>query len=238
MEAIILAGGQGTRLKPVISDLPKPMASIGEKPFLSHLFEYLAFYKFDRLIVSTGFKHETIEQYFGDFYKGIRIEYSRETTPLGTGGAIKLALEKVKTDNIFIFNGDTFFAIDIAKMLTQHLKSNSDITVALKPMEKFSRYGNVISNNGRIINFEEKKYCEQGTINAGIYIMKSKLFNAMDLPDMFSFETGFMEKNIKTLFCNAFISDNYFIDIGIPEDYYKADRELKDIVSLVLSGRS
>ncbi|MDU4961124.1 MAG: nucleotidyltransferase family protein [Sporomusaceae bacterium] len=231
MEAIILAGGQGTRLRSVVSDLPKPMAIIAGRPFLAYLFDYLASHRFDRLIVSTGFMHEKIEAYFGTSYRGMRIDYSREITPLGTGGAVKLALEKTKKDTVFVFNGDTFFAINIADLLTSHIQSQSPITIALKPMEQFERYGNVISVDGSVIAFEEKKYFDHGTINAGVYILESAIFNSVKLPEKFSFETDFLEKNLKSMKCNAVIADEYFIDIGVPSDYYKAGQELADVVA-------
>ena len=136
--AIILAGGLGTLLKSVINDLPKPMAMINGKPFLHYLFVYLTQQKISKAILSVGYKAAAIETYFGDKYLDVEIAYCYEDEPLGTGGGIKKAFKQV-TDFAFVLNGDTFFDIDLNALCEFHFKTESDISLALKPMKNFDR---------------------------------------------------------------------------------------------------
>jgi len=226
MEAVILAGGLGTRLKLVISDMPKPMAPIGNKPFLEYILHYLEKQGISRVILSVGYKHEAIEKYFGNKFYSVSVSYSIEDEPLGTGGGLKKAFEKVTEDNIFILNGDTFFNVDLHQLARIHISMDSDLTLALKPMKNFDRYGVVITDRHRVTGFAEKQYHEFGNINGGVYMAKAILFEGYPLSERFSFETDFMEKYIDRLNVNACISDNYFVDIGIPKDYNNAQNDL------------
>ena len=135
---IILAGGFGTRLSAVVKDLPKPMANINGKPFLHYIFQSLQRQNIENVILSVGYKHEIIQDYFQDNYLGIAIKYAIETEPLGTGGAIKHAFSFVD-DDAFVLNGDTFFDVDLSKLRND----KSDLSIALKPMKNFDRYGTV-----------------------------------------------------------------------------------------------
>jgi D-glycero-alpha-D-manno-heptose 1-phosphate guanylyltransferase len=224
IEAIVLAGGLGTRLRDVVPDTPKPMAPINGIPFLSYILDYLEKNKIDRVILSTGYKSEKIEKYYGSKYDNINIIYSVENEPLGTGGAVKKALELSKEKDIFIINGDTFFNIDLLKMKNFHIKMNSYLSLAVKEMSDFNRYGSLIIQNNYVKDFEEKKYKKKGFINGGIYIVNKSLFKNEKLKK-FSFEKKYLEnKDFDKL---AYISDCYFIDIGIPEDYEKAQIDFK-----------
>lgn len=226
MEAIVLAGGLGTRLKTVLDDIPKPMAPVGNKPFLEYILEYLFKSRIKKIILSVGYKYEVIKKHFGLSYKGIPLIYSIENEPLGTGGAIKKALEKVDGENVLILNGDTFFTIDINEFLLKHEELKSDITIALKPMNNFDRYGSVILKNERIVEFKEKQFCIEGIINGGIYVLKTNVLDSFEENIKFSFEKDVLENKLYEFNINGFISNNYFIDIGIPSDYYKAQKEL------------
>ncbi len=226
MEAIILAGGLGTRLKDVISDVPKPMAPVMGKPFLQYLLDHLHKQEVSRVILSVGFKHQVIEDYFKTKYKDISILYSVENEPLGTGGGIKKALKKTIEQHVFILNGDTYFNVNLKQLCDKHLRLNSDITLSLKPMKDFDRYGSVVALENRIIGFEEKKYLAKGNINGGVYMFNTTLFDRFELPDRFSFENDFLAKYLDKLNINAFLSNAYFIDIGVPEDYRRAQKEL------------
>ena len=144
MEAIILAGGLGTRLSHIVKDVPKPMAPVAGRPFLEYILDYLIENDIKRVILATGYKHEIIEQHFGNLYKNIEIIYSVENEPLFTGGAIKKALSKCKENNVFIINGDTYFNVDLKEMKKFHIESNSEITIATKLMYDFERYGTVV----------------------------------------------------------------------------------------------
>ena len=220
MEAIVLAGGLGTRLRSVVSDVPKPMAPINNKPFLEYILEFLNNQNVKKVILSVGYKWEVIKYYFGDKYKSIKLIYNVEKERLGTGGAIKDSLKYAENENVYILNGDTFFDIDLSKM---KLKDNL-IEIALKKMENFDRYGVVeIDKSGYIQKFKEKSYYQEGFINGGIYLLKKDIFKNFDLPTKFSFEE-FLESNFKNLKAKGRVFNGYFIDIGIPEDYEKAKR--------------
>lgn len=227
MEAVILAGGLGTRLKKVIKDLPKPMAYIKDKPFLEYILNYLNKNGITRVVLSVGYKWETIKEYFGNKFKKIEIIYSIENEPLGTGGAIKKALSLCVQDNIYIINGDTFFDINLKYL---ELKNNSKIFLSLKYMKNFNRYGCVeIDDNGFVTTFIEKEDREFGNINGGIYLISRSIFNEYNLEEKFSFE-DFIKSNFRELRIIAQIFDDYFIDIGIPEDYQRSIVEIPLLV--------
>ena len=218
LTAIILAGGMGTRLQSVVSDVPKPMAAINNRPFLEYLLAYLKRYGISEIVLSTGYMGSVIKDYFGDSFLRIPIIYSYERLPLGTGGAIKLALEKCGGGNAFVLNGDTFFDVDLLRLSDSHTGQNADITISLKMMCDIDRYGIVELNAGKIITMREKGYAEQGHINGGVYCLKSDIFDGFDMPESFSFER-FLADGVSKLNIRGFVSEGDFIDIGIPEDY-------------------
>lgn len=227
MEAIILAGGFGTRLAHIVTDVPKPMAPVCGQPFLRYVMNDIIAKGVDRIVLAVGYKQEVISNYFGTNYRGAQILYSSEETPLFTGGAIKQALRLCKEDCVFVVNGDTFFDVDLKKMSVFHKENNADITVATKEMRNFDRYGTLIINGDRILSFKEKKQMSSGSINGGIYlIQKSLLENYYE--DRFSFEKEILEKKIKGLRIYSYEGSGYFIDIGIPEDYFKAQEAFKN----------
>ncbi|EAJ9149568.1 D-glycero-D-manno-heptose 1-phosphate guanosyltransferase [Campylobacter coli] len=214
MQAIVLAGGLGTRLRSVVQDLPKPMAPISGKPFLAFVLEYLKKQGITEIILSVSYKYELIQEYFKNEFYGIKIYYNIEEELLGTGGAIKDALKFVKNE-VYVLNGDTFFDIDLKKLVL----SNSKICIALKQMQNFDRYGTVnIDKHGFVISFKEKVFKKRGLINGGIYLIKKDIFDEFNLEEKFSFEE-FLQKNYRNLNAKAKIFYDYFIDIGIPEDY-------------------
>lgn len=228
MECIILAGGMGTRLRSVVSDVPKCMAQVAGHPFLHYLIETLTETGFNHIILSLGYKHEIIEDWIRSNPFPIKISTVIEETPLGTGGAVKLALSKVTTDEVFILNGDTFFNVNYPEMHNLHKQTHASATVALKKMEKFDRYGvvNLESQGNRILCFNEKQYCESGLINGGIYLINRH--ELKNFPDKFSLEKDFFETAVHTSTLSGYISESYFIDIGIPEDYERAQTDFKD----------
>lgn len=220
---IILAGGFGTRLSAVVKDVPKPMAPINEQPFLHYIFKELEHQNIKNVILSVGHLKEVIQDFFQDNYLGISIQYAIENEPLGTGGGIKHAFSFVEED-AFVLNGDTFFDIDLSKLKNEDV----DITLALKPMFNFDRYGTVeVDEAQRIISFNEKKHCEHGLINGGVYYFKKSLFDKIETDFRFSFEKAVLEKHLSDLQIQGKIFDNYFIDIGIPEDYKQAQIDFK-----------
>ena len=228
MEAVVLAGGFGTRLRHIVSDVPKPMAPMDDTgtPFLQYVLADLARQGVRRVVLSTGYKSEVIEQYFGDSFDGMELIYSREDEPLGTGGAVKLALTLCQAPEVFVLNGDTFFAVDLAGLLAFHRAQEADFTLAMKEMFHFDRYGALEVSEARIQAFHEKRPVEQGWINGGVYCLRRDLLAGVS-QKRFSLETDFMEKQTRQLKICGFPSEGYFIDIGIPEDYYRAQRALK-----------
>ncbi|UYU14877.1 D-glycero-D-manno-heptose 1-phosphate guanosyltransferase [Campylobacter coli] len=215
MQAIVLAGGLGTRLKSVVQDLPKPMAPINGKPFLAFVLEYLKKQGIAEVVLSVSYKYELIQEYFKDEFEGIKIYYNIEKELLGTGGAIKDALEFIQ-NQAYVLNGDTIFDIDLKKLVL----NDSKICIALKQMQNFDRYGTVkVDDQGIVTSFEEKVFKKQGLINGGVYLLKKDIFDEFDLEKKFSFEE-FLQANYKILKIQTQIFDDYFIDIGIPQDYY------------------
>lgn len=221
-DLIILAGGLGTRLKSVVQDLPKPMAPVAGKPFLHYLFRYLQNYPIKNVILSVGFKHETIKDYFGNHYLGKTIHYSIESEPLGTGGAICKALKMATSPSVFILNGDTFFNVDLQTLWKQHYFEKAELTIAVKEIHHSDRYGTVVSKDNIITEFKEKQYTEKGFINGGVYLMECAPFSKREWPYAFSFETEYLQKYVSEGKFSSFASDGYFIDIGIPTDYQRA----------------
>ena len=229
-EAVILAGGFGTRLQSVVRDVPKPMAPINNLPFLNYMFDYLKFFGITHVVLSTGYLSEKISDYYKNEYKGITISYTKEETPLGTGGGIRLAIEKCKTKNVLVLNGDSFFDIDLNNYYNAHIEFNSDCSLALRRIENASRYGTItLGDNNTIKAFKEKDSVEkEGLINAGVYILDRELFlNNTQSGIAFSIEKDFYEKRITELNIFGFEYEGYFIDIGIPEDYKKAQTDFQ-----------
>ncbi len=224
-EAIILAGGFGTRLAHVLGDVPKPMAPVAGKPFLTYLLDKLQDAGVKRVVMATGYKHDVINKYFGDNYKDIEIIYSQETQPLFTGGAILQATQYIKGEAFFVFNGDTLFTIDLSRLSDHHISSSGHVTIALRQVADTSRYGAVRVDGTRIVSFEEKNNsCGEGVINGGIYVInKDWLINIRrNKPEKFSFEKEVLQQYIGM---EGLIFNDYFIDIGIHEDYHCAQRD-------------
>lgn len=229
MEAVILAGGFGTRLRSVVSDVPKPMAPVAGKPFLNYLFEYLSKFKITSVVLCTGYKHEIIEHYFSGNFKNISIKYSVEDEPLGTGGAIKKAFNLIESNNAIILNGDTLFNVDLSEFITSHEENKAEISIALKHLTNYDRYGSVILNKNKVVGFEEKQFKDEGYINGGVYIVNKSIFEKLNLPITFSFEKEILETKLHELNVHGYQSSAYFIDIGIPDDYEKAQTEVKEL---------
>ena len=232
-QAIILAGGLGTRLRSVVSDVPKCMAPVAGKPFLHYVIAHLQNNGIQSFIFSVGYKSESIINFIKNDYTGISYQFSVEEEPLGTGGAVKFSLEKTTERNILLCNGDTLFKANINELNNFHLLHNSDCTLCLKPMNNFDRYGVVeLDNDDLIVSFKEKQFYKKGLINGGVYALNAETFINKNLPEKFSFEKDYLEKFVKEEKMFGLIQDAYFIDIGIPEDYKRAQKELKPLNSL------
>lgn len=233
-EAIILAGGFGTRLRSVVSDVPKCMALIDGKPFLHYLIEFLQKNEIEHFIFSVGYLHEVIENYLFQNYANLNATFSLEEEPLGTGGAIQLAAGKTSEKNVLVCNGDTFYKIDLNLLYQFHIQKNATCSLSLKPMNNFDRYGVVeLNEDDSIKNFKEKQFYETGLINGGVYALNIPGFLEEGLPEKFSFEKDYLEKRVQKIEKKpaifGIVQDRYFIDIGIPEDYEKAQKELPSL---------
>lgn len=228
MEAIVLAGGLGTRLQGVIGAMPKCMAPVNGKPFLSYLFDYLDQQKCTRVILSLGYKHRMITDWIEDQFLTFEVDCVIENEPLGTGGGILAAVEEAETDDVAVLNGDTMFKVELAGMLAFHRAQKAATTLALKEMHRFDRYGVVnIGADAAITSFEEKQFKESGLINGGIYYINRDQFLAKNLPEKFSFEKDYLEKYAAEKKFYGYVSEGYFIDIGIPTDYEQAGVDFK-----------
>lgn len=224
-EAIILAGGFGTRLRTVVSDVPKPMAPVVGRPFLAYLLDDLERQAYRHVVLATGYMHEKVEEYFGHRYRNLAIDYARETSPLGTGGAIVNALQHCTEERVTVLNGDTFFRIDQDLMLNT-ANPEYRLMIVLRHVPNAGRYGIVeVDPQGRITAFREKDTTVgAGLINGGIYRLDRSLLDPWKPGQPFSFEKDVLQPLCETY--QAYISDTYFIDIGVPDDYARAQTEL------------
>lgn len=225
---IILAGGMGTRLRSVVAELPKCMAPVNGKPFLFYIFKWLKKNNFSRVILSLGYMPDAVLNFLKEEQWPFEIVTEIEAQPMGTGGAIALSLSHCNSSDICILNGDTFFDIDIDGLYAFHQNKHAALTIAAKPLTQYDRYGSLLcENDGRITGFTEKQKTKSGIINGGIYLMHVPSMPLTGLPQKFSFEKEILEKEYSTKPFFAFKDNGYFIDIGIPEDYYKAGEDFK-----------
>jgi len=232
MQAIILAGGFGSRLRASVSDVPKPMAPILQKPFLAYLLDYLSSQGIKEVLLVVHYLREKIQTYFQNKYGNMYINFVIEKEPLGTGGAILNALSYVKdlSKSILVLNGDTFLKLNYKTMLQEHEQNNALLTIALRYVSDASRYGNAIVQNNHMIGFKENGGIGPGLINAGVYLIHPQLFSAYQLPKHFSFEKDFIRPFCSMIKPHVFLTDDYFIDIGLPQDYAQALKELPFII--------
>ena len=222
-EILILCGGRGTRLSSVIEDVPKPMAPLGDgKPFLEHQVNFMLKMGFKNYCFLTGYKAEIIKNYFQN-KEDISIRYSHEATPLGTAGAIRLALKNSNLDYFICLNGDSILNTDIISSYEDFFNQEKrKTTLLLKGMENFSRYGCVdVDESGNILKFNEKEFREKGEINAGVYFFEKTMLNDIDESD-FSLENETFLRLVQRSMLKGYKVEGEFIDIGIPEDYERS----------------
>lgn len=229
MEAIVLAGGLGTRLRSVVKDMPKPMAPVAGRPFLEYVLEHLARQGIKRVVFSVGYKGELVQEYFGAAFADMQLAYAYEEEPLGTGGGILQAAKQIQSEDFFILNGDTIFRAELAPFWQFFQEKKADLALALCEMQDFERYGVVETDaQGRVREFLEKKPRAEGQINAGVYICRKATLAQLALPRKFSFEKDLLERYLERLQIYALPLEGYFLDIGIPSDYARAQTELPD----------
>ncbi len=230
LTALILCGGAGTRLRPLIGNLPKSLAPVGGRPFVHHLFEYLRQQGISDVILCTQYGAEQIQEYCKEGSGwGLRIRYSKEEKPLGTAGAVKKAERLIKSSSFMVFNGDSLIQADLSNLLRFHEERGAQISLVLAEVSDKTRYGAVhLNNHGEILGFEEKEGKGRGWVNAGIYLLNRNVLDPMPENRPIS-----MEKDILPRFSGkglyGLIVDGSLIDIGTPEDYQKAQILLEKV---------
>ncbi|HEX6800049.1 MAG TPA: nucleotidyltransferase family protein [Ktedonobacterales bacterium] len=220
-QALILAGGAGTRLRPVLTELNKPMAPVADRPFLEYLLLQLKKHGVEAVTLCVGYKADLIQSYFGTGEPwGLRLSYSHETDFLGTGGAIKRAESLIQAECFFVLNGDSLFDSDLRTLMRCHRETNALATLALAYVEDTRRYGAVgVDAAGRVVSFVEKgKGHAQGLINAGVYVFSRELLDLIPDRQAVSLEHDILPRLIgRGLY--GLPSHGYFVDIGVPDDY-------------------
>jgi D-glycero-alpha-D-manno-heptose 1-phosphate guanylyltransferase len=221
-EAIILVGGLGTRLRSLVSDVPKPLAPVAGRPFLAWLLDKLEGHGVRRVILATGYLSEKVQAAFGEEWNGLRIDYSVEDEPLGTGGAIAKALILRSGDTMHVLNGDTFLDYRLQALAEATLGSGCAIGMALAAVPDVARYGAVMLDQGRVTAFLEKGQHGCGYINAGGYFLSADAIAHFPMSGAFSFEQTILKDRVAAGVVFGFTETAGFIDIGVPNDYMKA----------------
>lgn len=230
LEGIILAGGLGTRLRDTVPGLPKPMAPVAQRPFLAWLLDYLEGQGFDHIVLSIGYLGRNISEYFGNRHGNINLDYVVEASPLGTGGAMLGASEKCRWNPFFVINGDTFLAQDYSAMHAQHTAAKASFTMAIREVEDVSRYGRIVLKGNKLVSLEEKSAAGPGQVNAGVYLFERSFIADVRLAAPCSLERDIIAPGLLQSNCQAFTSNGYFIDIGVPSDYQRAQLELANSI--------
>lgn len=225
MEAIVLAGGFGTRLRQVVPDLPKPMAPVAGRPFLEILLSTLARKGFTRVVLSLGFMSEKIIEHFGTSYMGMELLHEVESSPLGTGGGIRVALAHCISDHAYIFNGDTYLDLEV-DALERLWQTNHHPVIVVRQVPDAARFGKVEMREGRVVAFLEKGSSGSGLINAGCYVLPKAALDNFSLNKPFSIETEYFMRSLQSMRFDGFVTRGRFIDIGVPDDYALAQTEL------------
>lgn len=231
-DAIVLCGGAGTRLRSVTGEAPKSLAAIGDRPFLDILLNQLRRHGFKHVILAVGYQRDLIRSYFEGRAHDVSLEYSIESTPLGTGGALRNAADLVKSDSVLIMNGDSYTDADLSGFVAAHRKSHADLSVVVVPNDGRIDCGLVaVDHEGRVLGFKEK-LSASGTqyVNAGIYVADKKLLYEMPPNQRVSLEEELFPrllaegKNVRT-----YHHSGPCVDIGTPERYLRAQEILANV---------
>ena len=228
MKAIILAGGLGTRLRHLLPDLPKPMAPVAGRPFLEYVIERLVDADLREIVLSVGYRADAIRDHFGLRWGGAMISYAQEREPLGTGGAIAHAVKEEPAETVLVLNGDTFLDVNFTELLQWHAREcrAAPLAMVLRRVEEVDRYGAVRIDAGIVTGFDEKGQTGPGLINAGLYVLNTDLFKRFGLDGRFSLETDLLRARLSELRPKAYATDAFFIDIGVEQDFLRAQLEV------------
>ena len=225
MEALILAGGFGTRLQRVIRDVPKPMAPINGRPFLEIQLKALSDKGFKRVILSLGHLSDKIVRHFGSNFEGLDIVYEIEHKPLGTGGAVRAGIRHCNSDHVYVFNGDTYLDLEVGEV-EKFWSEHCEPIIVAREVPDTTRYGRLLVENGRVSGFTEKGVVGPGLINAGCYVFPVNLLDDQEVGKAFSLEADYLAPHVCKKTFRVYATKGGFIDIGVPEDYERAQHEL------------
>lgn len=228
-EAIVLVGGLGTRLRPLVSEVPKPLAPVAGRPFLAWLLQRLAAHGIRRVVLAAGYRAEQVREVFGSRWNGLDVAYSVEDAPLGTGGAIALALRLRTGEAVHVLNGDTFLAYDPRALEAATRASGRALGMALARVADVARYGAVTLDGARVAGFREKGEAGPGHINAGSYFLDAAAIARMPAAGAFSFEQTVLAAEVAAGQVQGFTATAGFIDIGVPEDYLRAQTVIPEV---------
>lgn len=224
--AIILAGGLGTRLRSVVPDLPKPMAPIADRPFLAYQLDYWIAQGIRQFVLSVGYRHEAIIDYFGHSYEGAQLDYAIESRPLGTGGGVLLAMEKLDDEPFLLLNGDTYFAVNLAKLTEFARTSGSQWCLSLFRTDQDGRYmGLDVSPQGRILSLKSGSGQVGRLANGGVYYVDPRALRSSGLVpgERYSLEDDILPAALAAgQSVHGVECEGTFIDIGVPDDYRRA----------------
>lgn len=223
-EAIVLVGGLGTRLRAVVSDVPKPLAPVAGRPFLAWLLDHLVENGMRHVVLAAGYLAERVVDSIGNDWHGVRVDYSVESAPLGTGGAVRQACGMLQGEAAHVLNGDTFLRYDMHALERATHHAGADLGMALARVDDVARYGAVVREGERVTGFKEKGESGPGCINAGSYYLTSAAIHSLPSEPAFSFETRVLAPLTAAGKVCAFDATSEFIDIGVPEDYRCAQR--------------
>jgi len=236
--AVILAGGLGTRIRPIFSDRPKVLAEVLGRPFLTYLLDQLSTAGARKIILCTGYMGNMVQEVYGDVYKSLHLLYSQEEEPLGTGGALRLALPLFKSDYVLVMNGDSYIHADLRSYVDWFFRTDRKASLLLAKVPDTNRYGMVkVERDESISAFEEKEKAKgSGWINAGIYLVKKALLKTIPLGEKFSLETEFFPPLVSGGFFGRQCQGR-FIDIGTPESYAEAGKFFKEKTSMISKNK-
>lgn len=230
-DAVILAGGLGTRLRSVVPDRPKVLAEVAGRPFLGVLLDHLFSQGVGRAVLCVSYRKEQIVEYVrrekAAHDRWGAVVFSEENEPLGTGGAVKNAEEMVRSEHFFVLNGDTLSGVPLPKLYDAHRSKNGMLTIAVAPVPGRADVGSIdLGPDGRIKGFRERAAERAGFVNAGTYVMQKDVFRHMP-SGVFSLETDFFPDIVARQPCYAFVADVDVLDIGTPERYTRAKEIFK-----------
>jgi D-glycero-alpha-D-manno-heptose 1-phosphate guanylyltransferase len=231
--AAILAGGLGTRLRSIIADRPKVLAEVGGRPFIEYLLDQLAVAGLRTVVLCTGFMGEQVQLRFRDSYRGMRLHYSLETSPLGTGGALRLALPRLTSPVVMVMNGDSYCDAKLDAFAAWHQERASRATILLTETPDTRRYGRVqVRDDGRIERFQEKADMQgPGWINAGIYLLSRDLIETIPTGRPVSIERDMFPEWLKGVGLAGYRSEGRLWDIGVPDAYARANADFVEFIA-------